>query len=178
MTTSRLAFICLTAATLALATVPASAQGPRSGPGSNWGPGWGPGMMMGPGPMWGPSTSGRGQFGHMCDPRMAGFAAYQVDQMERTLKLTDAQRKPFDDLKTASAKAAEIMTAACPSATPATAPARLEFMEKRAGAMLASIKTVRPAYEAFYAALTDEQKKSLDRIGPREQWWHRFWRGS
>ncbi len=174
MTMPRLAFVCLTAATLALAVVPASAQGPRS----DWGPGWGPGMMMGPGPMWGPSISGRGRFGNLCDPRMAGFAAYQIDQIERNVKPAEAQRKPFDDLKAASAKATDIMTAACPSATPATVPARLEFMEKRAEAMLASVKTVRPAFETFYASLSDDQKAKLDRLGPRESWWHRFWRGS
>ncbi len=171
MTASRLAFICLTAAVLALAAAPASAQGPGSGYG------WGPGMMMGPGPMWGPSTRGPGRFGDLCDPRMAGFAAYRIDQVERTVKPTEAQRKLLDDLKTASTKAAETMTAACPTATPATVPARLEFMEKRAEAMLASVKTVRPAFDAFYASLDDQQKAKLDRTGPAQTWWHRFWRG-
>ena len=39
-------------------------------------------------------------------------------------------------------------------------------MEKRAEAMLAAIKIVRPALEAFYATLTDQQKARLDSYGP------------
>ena len=35
---------------------------------------------------------------------------------------------------------------------------RMEAMEKRLDAMSQAIKTVRPALEAFYATLSDEQK--------------------
>jgi hypothetical protein len=35
-------------------------------------------------------------------------------------------------------------------------------MEKRMDTMLQAIRTMRPALEAFYATLSDEQKASLD----------------
>jgi hypothetical protein len=144
-----------------LLTASASAQpGPR---------GWGPRMMMGPGMMGGMMGPA------MCDPRAAGFAEWRIDAIERAVKPTDAQRPTLDQLKTASAKAAETIAAACPRDLPETAPARLELMEKRLDAMLAAVKTVRPAFDAFYATLNAEQKTALDRAGPRHWGW-RWWR--
>ena len=59
------------------------------------------------------------------------------------------------------------MTAACPQDFPASATGRLETIEKRLDAMLTAIKTVRPAFDAFYATLTDEQKARINTGGPR-----------
>jgi hypothetical protein len=50
-------------------------------------------------------------------------------------------------------------------------------MQTRMEAMLEAIKTARPAFEAFYGTLTDEQKQRLDAIGPRHWGWSR-WRQS
>ena len=69
-----------------------------------------------------------------------------------------------------------MISAACPQDIPASAPARLEAMEKRLDTMLQAIKTVRPAFDAFYATLTDEQKAKLNGAGPRGWGWH-GWRG-
>ena len=44
-------------------------------------------------------------------------------------------------------------------------------------AMLAAIKIVRPAFEAFYATMTEEQKARLDSVGPRRWGWHWRWNG-
>jgi hypothetical protein len=145
-----------------------SANGPAAAqPGPH---GWGPGMMMGPGMM------GQGMMGAgMCDPRAAGLAEWRIETIERAVRPTESQRKALDDLKAASTKAAETIAAACPRDLPETAPARLELMEKRLDAMLAAIKTVRPAFDAFYASLTAEQKTALDRVGPR-RWGWRWWR--
>lgn len=147
-----------------LIAVPAAAQ---PGPGA---PGWGPGMMMGPG-MMGPGMMGRG----MCDPRAAGLAEWRIEHIERAVKPTDAQRTALNELKTASTKAAEAIAAACPREFPQTATTRLESMEKRLDAMLAAVKIVRPAFDAFYATLTDEQKAVLNKVGPRHWGW-RGWR--
>jgi hypothetical protein len=145
-----------------LLTVPAAAQ-----PGPH---GWGPGMMMGPGMM------GSGMMGAaMCDPRAAGLAEWRIDRIERAVHPTEAQRGALNDLKTASAKAAETIAAACPKELPQTAAARLELMEKRLEAMLAAVKIVRPAFDAFSASLSAEQQAALNRIGPR-QWGWRWWR--
>ena len=159
------------AGVLAATSIVASAQ--PSGPGPR-GPGWGmpgPGMMMGPG-AFGPGMMGPRGYGLMCDPSVAGFAEWRIERLERLIRPTDAQRAKFDELKTAANKAAETMRATCPTEFPKTMTGRMELMEKRMEAMLAAVKTMRPALDAFYAALTDEQKAQLDNnTGPR-----RFWR--
>ncbi len=149
-----------------LAAAPALAQ--PMGPG---GPGYGPGMMMGPGMMGG--RDGRGM-AWMCSPRGAGLAEWRKERIERLLKPTEAQRKALDDLQAASVKAAETVTAACPGEFPVSAPARLELMEKRMEAMLAAVKTVRPAFDAFYATLSEEQKARLNSSAPRGWGWGRW----
>lgn len=150
---------------------PDTRPGP-GGAGRGYGPGWGPGMMMGPNMMLGSGM--RGGFGGMCDPRAAGLAEWRADQIERAVKLTEAQRSALDDLRAASAKAIEAMAAACPTEFPLSSSARMEFMEKRMAAMLQAIKTVRPAFDALYASLSDEQKARLDATGPRRWRWQRW----
>jgi Spy/CpxP family protein refolding chaperone len=133
--------------------------------------GFGPGMMMGPGMM----GSGGMWGGGMCSPQAAGLAQWRIASIERTVKLTDAQRPKFEELRAASAKAAEIITAACPSELPSSAVARLDLAEKRLTAMLEAVKTVRPKFDDFYASLTSEQQARLNSAGPR-QWGWRGWR--
>lgn len=161
---------------------PPAASGPGAGPGSGPGPGFGPGhgprghggghgMMMGPGMM------GRSGMGGMCDPRGAGLAEWRMERIERLVNPNDAQRAALDNLRNASAKAAEIVTAACPREFPASATGQLELMEKRLDAMQQAIKTVRPAFDAFYATLNDEQKARVNTSGPRHWGWHGWSRG-
>ena len=150
---------------------PPAASGPDNGPG--YGPrghGWGPGMMMGPGMM------GWGGMGAMCNPRAAGLAEWRMERIERLINPTEAQRAALNELRAASTKAAETIAAACPREFPASASARLETMEKRLETMLTAIKTVRPAFNAFYATLNDEQKARINSSGPRRWGWH-GWRG-
>jgi hypothetical protein len=129
----------------------------------------GRGYMMGPGMM------DRQQLGRMCSPRAAGFAEWRINRLERMLKPTDAQRAKFDELRVASKKAAETMRAACQSDVPTTMVGRMEASEKRLDAMLQAVRTMRPALEAFYATLSDEQKTQIDSsTGRRGRFWH--WR--
>jgi LTXXQ motif family protein len=125
--------------------------------------------MMGPGMMGWPSM-GRA----LCDPRAAGLAEWRIETIERQVQPTDAQRPLLDQLKAASTKAAETIAAACPRELPNSPVGRLEVMEKRLTAMLEGVKTVRPAFEAFYASLSDDQKARLARVGPR-RWGWRGW---
>ena len=159
-------------AAAAFAVGSADAQpGPRGGPDN--GRGWGPSMMMGPGMM-----GGRG-FGAMCNPRAAGMAEWRIERIEAAVKPTDAQREALDTLRAASTKAAETISAACTREAPAKAPERLALMEQRLDAMHLAIKTVRPAFDAFYASLGEEQKVKLDAAGPRRWGWANWhWRWS
>lgn len=154
----------------------ASSPGPGGGPGAGPGPGYGPRGWWGPGMMMGPGMMGWGGMGAMCDPRGAGLAEWRMERIERLITPTEAQRAALNDLRTASTKAAEIVAAGCPREFPASASARLELMEKRLDAMQQAIKTVRPAFDAFYATLNDEQKARINTSGPRHWGW-RGWRG-
>jgi len=138
------------------------------------GPGiMGPGMMSGPG-MMGSWMMGRRGFGGMCNPAATGFAEWRTDRIAELVKLTDAQRAKFDEFKAASIKSAEIMRNACQADVPATIVGRIEAMEKRMDTMLQAIRTMRPALEAFYATLSDEQKARLDSNYGRGRFWR--WR--
>lgn len=153
-------------AAFALVTLAGSAQA-QPGPGAGRGQGWG---WMGPGMM---DTR---SFGRMCSPASAGFAEWQMNRVEQLIKLTDAQRAKFDEYKAAATKAATDMRSSCPTNFPATMTDRIQVMEKRTEAMLQAIKSVRPTLEAFYATLTDEQKKRLDSMGGPGQFWR--WRNN
>ena len=125
----------------------------------------------------GGKRGGRGGMGMLCDPRAAGMAEWRMERIERVVQPTEAQRAALNDLRTASTKAAEQIAAACPREFPASASARMELMEKRLETMLAAMKTVRPAFDAFYATLSAEQKAKLDQAGPRRWGWrHWGWR--
>lgn len=136
---------------LAMASSAASAQPFGSGPGM-----MGPGMMRGGGP--GCGGSGR-------------YMQWRTERLADRLKLTDDQRTKFEDFKTASSKAADAMRATCAADVGTTMPGRMDAMEKRMEAMLAGMKAVRPAFDAFYASLTEQQKAEFNSRSGR----HRFW---
>lgn len=181
MTTSHKFKVPVVAA-LALAVVVSGAyaqqasKAPDSEPpayGRGYGPGYGPGMM-GPGRMMGPGMMG-GRYGRgLCNPRAAGLAEWRIDRIERIVKLDDTQKKALDEVRATSAKAASQIAQACPKTFPANAAERLTAMENRMEAMLQAIKTVRPAFDAFYGTLNAEQKRQLDRAGPRRWGWERW----
>jgi hypothetical protein len=159
------------------ATGPSAADKPgapaEQGPGPASGGGVGPGFMMGPGMMRG-AGMWRGRF---CDPRVAGMAEWRIDEIERMVRPTDAQRTALGDLRTASVKARDALKSACPVEIPHTSAQRMAFMEKRMEAMLEAIKIVRPAFDALYAAMNDEQKARLDAVGPHRWGWRWRWHG-
>jgi len=101
-----------------------------------------------------------------CGPGPAGLGSWSADRIERTLSLDDAQRAKFNGLKTASQRAIQYLNESCPKNDPATPTGRLETMERRLSAMLEAVRTVQPALDDFYAALTDEQKARLAAIEP------------
>jgi hypothetical protein len=56
------------------------------------------------------------------------------------------------------------MQAACPGDLPATPTGRLAAMRIRVVAMLQAVQTVRPALDAFYRSLSDEQKERFNAL--------------
>jgi hypothetical protein len=96
----------------------------------------------------------------------AGLKVLDLEQIERTVKPTEAQRATFNDLKAVSSKAEEAIRKSCPGKPPSTLPGRLEAAERRLAATLAGMRVVRPAVDAFYAMLNEEQKSRFDAIRP------------
>jgi len=166
MSSTRNLYVTIASAAIAFAAFIGGALA-QPGP-ARQGPGWG---WMGPGMM--DSQS----FGRMCSPASAGFAEWQMNRVAQLINPTESQRAKFEEYKVAATKAAADMRSACPTSFPATMPERMQMMEKRSEAMLQAIKSVRPTLEAFYATLTDEQKKRLDSTsGPGRFWrWRETW---
>jgi hypothetical protein len=74
----------------------------------------------------------------------------------------------LDELRDATARALDILKAACPTALPSTPTGRIEAMRQRLDAMLQAVRTVRPVVEKFYQSLNDEQKARFNALGPND----------
>ena len=96
----------------------------------------------------------------MCD-RSGRFSERMIERIERATQPTAEQKPKFDALKEASTKAAGIVKAACPAEPSLTPTGRLANAEKRLTAMLEAVRTVRPAMDAYFNSLSDEQKARL-----------------
>ena len=94
----------------------------------------------------------------ICDRQAASFTKLPVQGIEEIVKPKDQQQTAFENLKQASAQAADELKTSCAAQTPATPVARLEAASNRLQALVQAVKTVRPTLGAFYASLGDEQK--------------------
>ena len=75
------------------------------------------------------------------------------------------QKGLLDNLQKAADDAAAQFREACPDAVPMTPPGRLQAMIQRLQATDEAIQTVKPALDAFYNSLNDEQKARFNEIG-------------
>jgi hypothetical protein len=89
-----------------------------------------------------------------------------LESFEQAVQPSSEQMQLLADLKKAGAEAAWAFKEACPDVVQMTPPGRLQAMTMRLQATLDAVKTVRPAAEAFYGSLTDEQKARFNEIGP------------
>jgi chromosome segregation ATPase len=101
-----------------------------------------------------------------CQAAQASVPEWPQAEIEARLHLNDTQRASLTALKDASAKAADMLKASCPTTEPITPPARLEAIANRLETMLQAVKTVRAALDEFYGKLNDEQKAQFEAIGP------------
>jgi LTXXQ motif family protein len=93
-----------------------------------------------------------------CDERTPGVTDLPIDRIAAAVQPTPEQQASLDELKDASAKAAEGLKADCPTYQALTPTGRIEAMEQRLSAMLSAVKTVQPALAKLYDSLSDEQK--------------------
>ena len=83
---------------------------------------------------------------------------WPVREIERDVRLSDAQRVAFYELVTASLKAADTLSSACPADAALTPVGRMDAMRKRLAAMRAATAAIRPALARFYEVLDQGQK--------------------
>jgi histone H3/H4 len=112
------------------------------------------------------STGGRSVEADLCSGQTAGLTDWPIERIAQTVEPNDAQRAVLDELKDATARALEILKAACPTALPSTPTGRIEAMRQRLDAMLQAVRTVRPVVEKFYQSLNDEQKARFNALSP------------
>jgi hypothetical protein len=107
----------------------------------------------------------------LCNEPGGGVTAWPFAEMERKLGLNEDQKRLLDDMRAAAKQASSVFKASCPAANafPLTPLGRLRAMTARLDATLQAVHTVRPALEAFYASLSDEQKERFNEIGPKGQ---------
>ena len=104
----------------------------------------------------------------ICDRQAASFTKLPVQDIEEIVKPKDQQQTAFENLKQASAQAADELKTSCAAQTPATPVARLEAASNRLQALVQAVKTVRPTLGAFYASLGDEQKARFNNMGQQK----------
>lgn len=101
----------------------------------------------------------------LCNDRGPAFTDVPAQEIEKVVKLDDAQRGKLDALKTASNKAADIAKSGCISSVPSTVGGRLDATEKRVDALIDAANSLKPAVGDFYASLSDEQKARFNSMG-------------
>jgi hypothetical protein len=102
-----------------------------------------------------------------CGASQAGTSDWPMGEIEARVHPTEVQRASLKALQDATAKAADMLKAACQPSDAITPPARLEAVRIRLNIMLHAVKTVRAALDDFYSKLSDEQKAQFEAIGPR-----------
>jgi LTXXQ motif family protein len=95
-----------------------------------------------------------------------------LDRLEGRLQPTDAQKAVFAEFKAAAKSAGEKVRSACQIEWPRNMPERLAMAEKRAEATIDALRIVRPAADKLYAALSDEQKATINGLRRRWGWSH------
>jgi LTXXQ motif family protein len=101
------------------------------------------------------------------DPCGSGTAAADADawvaRIEQAITPAAPQREVVERLRSALAQAIERITAACPSAPPATPTERLQAIQDRIWAMRDALLPIRLPFESLYGSLTQEQQWRLNR---------------
>jgi LTXXQ motif family protein len=117
----------------------------------------------------GQAVIGGGNLAMICTQPGAGFTNLPVQRIEQLVAPTAQQQDALNELKKASEDAANGLQASCPNQMPPTPSARLDAIEKRLGAMVDALKTIRSKLDVFYASLGDEQRARFNTLGPPAQ---------
>jgi hypothetical protein len=105
----------------------------------------------------------------VCNAQAPELTEWPIRQIAQTVKPDQAQQAALNDLRDATAKAVNVLQAACPDDLPSTPTGRLAAMRQRIGTMLLAISIVQPPLQRFYDSLNDEQKARFNAIKPEAE---------
>ncbi|HWP24841.1 MAG TPA: Spy/CpxP family protein refolding chaperone [Xanthobacteraceae bacterium] len=114
---------------------------------------------VGPGP-----DFDREPTGSVCVEPATKLADIPIQRIAETVKPTVEQAAALDELARATARALQVLRAACPTRLPSTPTGRLAAMQSRLEAMLRAVEIIAPAMETFYRTLNDEQRAQFDSL--------------
>jgi LTXXQ motif family protein len=117
----------------------------------------------------GKAATERANLTALCGSQSGNVAKLPFERIALLVKPDAQQQQAFDDLKKASADAADTLQTSCPAAMPQTPAARLDVVKTRLASMTDALKIIRPKLEAFYNSLNDEQKARFNIMGPPSQ---------
>lgn len=135
-----------------------AAEGPYAGPDGRVTTGSSPSRSAAPGRI----AQATREF---CADQARGVTAWPFEEIADAVRPTDDQGTLLADLQQAADDAASRLKSACPDAVPMTPPGRLEVIVQRLQAIDASVQAVKPALQAFYNSLSNEQKARFNEIG-------------
>ena len=104
-------------------------------------------------------SSGATALASLCGDQATNFTKLPSQRIQEIVKPTGPQESAFEDLKQASARAADELRASCPRQLAESLVARLDEMTAQLDAMVRAVKSLRPTLATFYASLDDEQKR-------------------
>jgi hypothetical protein len=101
-----------------------------------------------------------------CGGLAPGVTDLPVDNIQRSLQLTDDQLKSLNALKAASSKASDALKASCTTDISLTPLGRLDTVQKRLEGMLQAWEALRSPLDSFYNSLNDDQRQRFAALGP------------
>jgi LTXXQ motif family protein len=102
----------------------------------------------------------------VCGENAPELTSWPIERISQVIEPTEAQRAALDELKEATAKAVDMLRAACPNELPSVPTGRLAAMESRLQVMLEAVRTVRIPLDRLYQTLGDEQKARFNAVVP------------
>ncbi|MGB6351553.1 MAG: Spy/CpxP family protein refolding chaperone [Pseudolabrys sp.] len=101
-----------------------------------------------------------------CGGLAPGVTDLPVDNIQRSLQLTNDQFNSLNALKAASSQASDALKASCSSDISLTPLGRLDIVQKRLDGMLQAWDTLRSPLDSFYNSLNDDQRQRFAALGP------------
>ena len=105
----------------------------------------------------------------LCADQTAGVTDWRINEIAQIVEPDEAQRAALEELKTAMAKAVDLLKAGCPTDLPSTPTGRIEAMRGRLSRMLEAVRTARAPLAKFYDLLNDEQKARFNALPSGEE---------